>query len=148
VERLTISGSYGLLWNKVEQGVLFVALVPGSDAAASYSSQAQLYAINAAYQLSEQLDLSLALQQVRSLSRFEPAFKSLTVFGSSWDTGGVKEISQARTVESSLSARGDYRLSKNSSCSVDYSYRDYDNENAALFNGTVQTVMAYLTVKW
>jgi len=149
LERLTISGSYGLLWSKVEQGVLFSALVPGSDAAASYSSQAQLYAINAAYRLSEKLDLSLALQQVRSLSRFDPALKSFDVFGvASWDTAGVKEISQARTVENSLSARGDYRLSKNSSCSVDYSYRDYDNENAALFNGTVQTVMAYLAVKW
>lgn len=145
VDRLTISGSYGLLWSKVEQGVLFVTLVPGS-AAASYSSQAQLYAINAVYQLSEQLDLSLALQQVRSLSRFDPVFKTVTIPG--WDTAGVKEISEARTVESSLSARGDYHLSKNASFSVDYSYRDYDNENAAFFNGTVQTVMAYLTVKW
>ncbi len=147
VERLTISGSYGLLWNKVEQGVLFSSLVSGSDAAASYSSRAQLYAINAVYQLNDRLDLSLALQQVRSLSRFDPAFKAVTIIPG-WDTSGVKVISEARTVESSLSARGDYRLSKNSSCTVDYSYRDYDNENAAFFNGTVQTVMAYLTVKW
>ncbi len=147
VDRLTVSGSYGLLWNKVEQGVLFSSAVPGSDAATSYSNQAQLYALNGVYQLSEQLALSLALQQVRSLSRFDPTFKTVTLIPG-WDTAGVKEISQARTVESSISARGDYRLSDNSSCSVEYSYRDYDNENVAFFNGTVQTVMAYLAVKW
>lgn len=143
LDRLTITGSYGLLRNKTDQALLFDSS-SSDQAVTNYAAQAQVYSISSVYRLDERLDLSLALQQVRSFSEMEP--ESKTVGGV--DTSGIKEISRARTVESSVSARADYHLTRNISCALDYSYRDYDEKNSASSDGTVQTVMARLAAKW
>ncbi|KAF0216257.1 MAG: hypothetical protein FD174_3711 [Geobacteraceae bacterium] len=144
-ERFTITGSYSLLRSRIDQGVFFTVVNTGSRDATNYETQAQLVSINGLYHFDEKLDLSLALQQIRSFSEFEPAFIA-PVAGS--DTGGIKDISRIRTVESSLSARAGYHLTKNLNCALDYTFRDYDEKNSSLFDGTVQTVMAYLSAKW
>lgn len=145
LDRLTITGSYGLLRTVTDQQVLLSSITPGVLNAANFTSQAQIYGVNAAYHVDERLDLSLALQQVRAFSEFAPAS---AVVSAASDTSGVTDISRLKTVESSLSARADYHLSRNLSCSVDYTYRDYDDKTSSLFDGTVQTIMAYLSAKW
>jgi hypothetical protein len=145
VPRLTVTGSYGLLRNSTDQAVLFAGLSPASNVLTNFTSQAQIFSVNSVYRFSDRLDLSLALQQVRSFAEFAPAF---AVVGPNQDTAGIQEISQSKTVESSLATRVEYHLAKGYSCAVDYSFRDYDEQIQGLFNGTVQTVMAYVSKKW
>jgi hypothetical protein len=142
---LTISGSYGLLHNSTEQGVLFAGTHAGTTAPTNYTSQAQVYSLSAVYTPAEKLDLSLALQQVRSFSKFSPLGVD---FGLNGSTANIQGVSQTETVENSLSARGEYRLTKNFSCTLDYSYRDYDDKTQGLFSGTVHTVSAFVRAKW
>jgi hypothetical protein len=145
LQKLTVTGSYGLLWNKTDQAVLFAGLLPGSDALTNFTSQAQIFSVNSLYRVNELLDLSLALQQVRSFAEFDPTIIDL---GQNGNTASIKEISQSRTVESSLSARAEFHPAKNYSCALDYSYKKYDEKIQGLANGTVQTVMAYVSRKW
>lgn len=139
---LTFSGSFGLLRNKTDQGVLFSGVQPASNSLADYTSQAQVYSLSADYRFTEQLGFSIVLQQVRSSSQFAPAFAD-TGLGSD-----IQRISQTVTRENSLSARGEYSLTKNLSCMLDYSYRDYDDKSQGFFSGTVHAVSAYVRAKW
>jgi hypothetical protein len=144
VEKLTVTGSYSLLRSKTDQGVFFTVINAATRDASNYTSQAQIFSLSSVYHYNEKLDLSLALQQVRSFAEFDPVPLSV---GTS-DTGGIREISHAKTVESSLSARADYHLTKNLSCAFDYTFRDFDDKYSSLFDGTVQTAMVYLSAKW
>lgn len=143
-EKFTITGSYSLLRNRIDQGVFFTVVNTDSRDLTNYTTQAQLFSINGVYHIDEKLDLSLALQQVRSFSEFDPVFNTYTA----GDTSGIKDISRTKTVESSISARADYHLTKNLNCICDYTFKDYDEKNSTLFNGTVQAVMVYLSSKW
>ncbi len=144
LEKLTVTGSYSLLRSSTDQAVLFARATPGSNTLTNYTSQAQIYSVSALYHCDERLDLALALQQVRSFAEFDPQF--LTV--SSGDTSGIKEISRLMTVESTLSARADYRFARNLACALEYAFKDYDEKNTPLFNGSVNSVMLYLAAKW
>jgi hypothetical protein len=151
VEKLTISANYGFLRNSTDQAVMFSVVASGSEAVSNFTSQAQIVSLNAAYHYTEKLDLSLALQQIYSFSEFQPENKIFSVNPagiSTADTSGIKEISRLKTVESSISARGDYHLSRNLSCSLDYTLKDYNEKNSSLFDGTVHTVSAYVSTKW
>jgi hypothetical protein len=143
LEKLTVTGSYSLLRSSTDQAVLFVSTNSGSSTLTNYTSQAQIYAVNAVYHCDDRLDLALALQQVRSFAEFDPQPISSTL-----DTSGVKEISRLKTVESTLSARADYRFARNLSCALEYAFKDYDEKNTPLFNGSVNSVMLYLAAKW
>lgn len=152
-DRLTLSGSYSFLRAKIDQGVLLEVLAlapPAALGATNYTTQSQIYSLSGVYRYNEKLDLSVAVQQVRSFSDFAP---DLTIFSSGSDTSGIGAITRTETVESSLSARAEYQLMKHVSCTLDYSYRDYAEKspgpfNGSLFNGTVQTVMALVNTKW
>lgn len=145
LQGLTLTGSYGFIRNAVDQGVLFSGPLAGSNTLANYTTQAQIYAVNAAYHVDNRVDLSLALQQVRGVSDFDP---QLVALAGDMDTSGIRQISQLATVESSLSVRADYRLTRNYSCAVEYTFRDYDEKNSSLFDGRVNTVMLYMAGKW
>jgi hypothetical protein len=149
IKRLTLSGSYGLLRKSSDQEVLFAGIQSGSIAAANYTQQAQIFAVNGVYHHDERLDLSLGLQQVRSTADFDPSYISfITGTNSVNDTGDVRDITQLKTIESSLAARADYHLTSNVTCTLEYTFRDYDDKYQALFNGSVNTVTIYLAAKW
>jgi hypothetical protein len=145
LKNLTVTGSYGLLRSSSDEAVLFSSPVPASNILTNYTQQAQIYSVNSTYHLDETIDLSLGLQQVRSNAEFDPQLVSL---GPTANTFGIKQISQLKTVESSLSTRADYRLTRNFSCALEYSFRDYADKVSSLFNGSVNTVMLYLAGKW
>lgn len=149
LDKLTVTGSYGFLRSSADQAVLFtvvnLAANPAISDATNYTNQAQIYSLNFAYQMNERIDLSLLLQQVRSFAEFSPQF--LAVNGTT-NTAGIDAISRTKTVESALSLRAHYQLTKNLSCAVDYTYRDYDEKNSILFDGSVNSVIAYLSAKW
>lgn len=139
---LTVSGSYSFLRTSIDQGIMFSVISPALVDMSNYTSQAQVYAVSSVYRFDEKLSLSLALQQVRSLAEFDPQALATT------DVSGIKEISRLKTVESSLSARADYRLGAGITCSLDYTYRDYDEKGSSTLDGTVQTITVSLAGRW
>jgi hypothetical protein len=145
--KLTLGANYAFLLSRVDQPVLFTTVVSGSQAAADFSSRSHVYGVNASLALDEKLDLSLMLQQVRSASAFEP---ELVAFTASSSTSGIRDITRQQTVISSLSARGEYRFTRGLSSSLEYSVRDYDENNPAYstYNGTVHAVFANVAAKW
>ncbi|GFE58215.1 MtrB/PioB family outer membrane beta-barrel protein [Geobacter sp. AOG1] len=145
LDKLTMTASYSLLRWKTDQSVLFSATQPGSNGGTAYTNQSQIFSLNSVYRYNDKLDLSLALQQIHSRSDFDPLFLALSPTES---TLGIQDGSKVKTIESSVSARADYHVTKNVTCSVDYSYRDYDNRYASLYDGTVQIVTAQVSTKW
>ncbi len=145
LKNLTVTGSCGLLRSSSDEAVLFASFLPGSNVLTNYTQQTQFFAVNSMYHVDEKIDLSLGLQQVRSKAEFDPQFVS---FGPTANTAGIKQVSQLKTVESSLSTRADYRFTRNFSCALEYSFKDYDEKISSLFNGSVNTVMLYLAGKW
>lgn len=145
LERLTVSGGFGFLRTESDQAVLLSSTLPGSQVAANYTSQSQIYSLSSVYRLDDRLDLSLALQHVRSFSEFDPESKIVSATSS---TFGIKDISRLKTIENSISARAGYQLTKNFNCTLDYTYKDYDNKVSALYEGTVHVISALLKARW
>ena len=148
IERLTISGSYGFLRAKTDQGVLFQdqpTAPPAAFANTNYTTQAQIYSLTGVFHYNKKLDLSMSLQQIYSFSDLSPESSD---FANNGNTANIEQISNTKTVESSISFRAEYHFTKNFSSILDYSYRDYDEKIQRLFNGTVQSVSAYMSAKW
>jgi hypothetical protein len=146
-ESLTLSGNYAWLHTSVNQGVMFTGVGVPSTAGANFTTRSQVYGVNAAYEASQALNLSLALQQIRSKSAFSP--DELT-FSPGNSSAGIRDLTRQDTVISSASARGEYRFTPQFSAALQYSVQDYNEKNPVLqgYDGTVQTVVAYLTGKW
>lgn len=154
LERLTITTSYSFLQSDTDQTILFTTQSPGSLAAGNYRAAAHVYGIDTVYALSEQVDLSLAFQQVRSSSRFDVRPDSAyTVLDTSsgtlttFTTAGITALTRLDTTETGVSARADWRLGKHAGCALDYSFRLFDSGNP-LFDGAVHATMLTLTARW
>ncbi|MBI2355191.1 MAG: MtrB/PioB family outer membrane beta-barrel protein [Deltaproteobacteria bacterium] len=154
LERLTITASHSFLQSDIDQTILFTTQSPGSLAAGNYLATAHVYGIDAAYALSEQLDLSLAFQQVRSNSRFNVQPDSTyTVLDTSsgqlatFTTAGITGLTRLDTTETGIAARADWRVGKHVGCALDYSFRLFDSGNP-LFDGAVHATSLALTARW
>lgn len=147
--RLTVTASYAFLRSSVDQGVLLMSALGTNHTAADFSSEAHLYSLDSIYRLKDNWDLALLLQQINSFSRFHPAAMTVTsgatVIG---DTVGLAEYSRTRTVESTVSARSEYRFTENISGTLEYAFRDYRDKVDPRYTGTVQTYMVLLNAKW
>lgn len=148
IPKLTVGGNYSYMRTKVDQAVLFTTIFDGSEAASEFTSRSHVYGVNASYSYNEKLDLSLMLQQVRSDSVFTPEQTTFPVFPG--DTSGIQQISESDTVQTSLSARGEYRFNRVLSTSLEYTLRDYDEKKSAqsAYNGTAHVLLALLAAKW
>lgn len=148
VPKLTLGANYSFLHYKVKEPVLFTGVFTGSQADSQFYSRSHVYGVNATYSAGEKSELSLAAQQVRSTAAFSPTDATFTLIPGS--TAGVKQLNEQETVISSLSARGEYRFTSALSTSVEYTFRDYDENKSAYrsFNGTVHAIVASLAAKW
>lgn len=144
LESLMVSASVGYLRDHSDQSILLSRFLLGGYAGTEYSAEAQILSLNASYRFTERADLSLALQQVRSLSDFKP--DETTADGTS--TFLIRDVSRTKTIENSISARINYQLSRLISCGLDYTYHDYDNRLSSLYEGNVHQVTALVRVKW
>jgi hypothetical protein len=153
LERLTITTSYSFSQVNTDQSVLFANMSPASLAATNYRSTAHVYGIDAVYAVAEPLDILLGFQQVRSNSRFnvpDVAFTTLdttTNTTTSYSSAGITDLTRLDTVETGVTARADWRISKYTGCSVNYSFRNY-NSGDVLNDGSVHTTMVSLTSRW
>ena len=151
VERLTVTANYSYLETTTDQSVLFANIIsdPMPLVATNYRSSAHVYGIDLTYAVSEPLDISLGFQQVRSASRFDVPDRVFTLAGQTegFDTSGITGLTRLDAVETGVTARADWRISKNVGCSLDYCFRNYNSGNA-LFDGSVHATMLSLTSRW
>ena len=146
---LTVTASYAYLRNAIDQGVLLMSALGTTHTAGDFSSEAHLYSLDSVYRWSEKWDLGLLLQQISSSSRFLPGFMTIpsgaAVIG---DSAGLSEYSRTRTLESTVSARSEYRFTDNLSGTAEYTFREYRDKVDSRYTGTVQTYMVLLNAKW
>lgn len=145
--RVTVGANYAHLRSSIDQPVLFTGLGAGSEAGSDFTNHSHVYGVNGSYAATDALNLSLMLQQVWSRAVFRP---DDVAFSATSDTSGISDLSRQRSVISSLSARGEYRLTEAVSTILDYSVRDYDEENPyySWGNGTVHVILASVAGKW
>lgn len=152
LERLTITTSYSYLESDIDQTILFTNNPSAANTdpltATNYHASSHIYGIDAVYAATEQLDLSLAFQQVLSVSRFAAPSRTypLTVAGT-FDTTGITDLTRLDTTETGVSARADWRVTAMLGCVLDYSYRLYDSGNP-IYDGSVHTTMLSLKARW
>ncbi|WP_243373511.1 MtrB/PioB family outer membrane beta-barrel protein [Geotalea sp. SG265] len=144
-QKLTITANYGYLQYDTDQVVMFQISSDGNLAASDYKAVSHLYSLSSTYQFTEKADVSLTLQEVHSLSEFRPENKT---FSGGSSTSGISELSHSKTFETSFSARGNYRVTKNLVCSLEYMLQDYYDKFNSTFDGTVHSVTAYVSAKW
>ena len=146
---LTVTGSYSYLRNDIDQAVLFASSSTGSLAATNYRSTAHVIGVDAAYALSELLDVSLAFQQIRSFSRFNVQDFAFTdpANGTLYTSDGIRELTSLDTTETGVSARADWRITPQLGCSLDYTYKMYNSGNS-LYDGSVHATMVTLKARW
>ena len=146
---LTVTASYAYLRNAIDQGVLLMSALGTTHTAGDFSSEAHLYSLDSVYRWSEKWDLGLLLQQISSSSRFLPGFMTIpsgtAVIG---DSAGLSEYSRTRTLESTVSARSEYRFTDNLSGTAEYTFQEYRDKVDSRYTGTVQTYMVLLNAKW
>jgi len=154
VQRLTLTGNYSYLVAKSDQTMLLSELIttPNPQVVGSYRSTAHVYGIDAMYALNDALDLSVALQQVRSKSRFDLPFRSFTLVDSNGniilgDTVGISDLSKIDSTETGISTRMDLRITALIGCVLEYGYRRYDSGNPSI-DGSVHTTMLQLKARW
>lgn len=152
LERLTISTNYSYLESDVDQTILFTNNPSADNAdpltATNYHVSSHVYGIDAVYAAMEQLDLSLAFQQVLSVSRFAVPVRSYPLtFPGTFTTDGITDLTRLDTTESGVSARADWRATAILGCVLDYSFRLFDSGNP-IHDGSVHTTMLSLKAKW
>lgn len=151
VERLTITANYSYLETVTDQSMMFANIIVDPDplVATTYRSAAHVYGIDAVYAVAEPLDLSVGFQQVRSAARFDVPVRVFALAGvtGNFTTAGITSLTRLDTVETGVTARADWRISKHVGCSMNYSYRNY-NSGDALYDGSVHTTMVSLTSRW
>jgi len=153
LERLTISTSYSFLQSNVNQTLLLTNLSQNALLAANYRSSAHVYGVDAVYAATEQLDLSLAFQQIRSKARFDvpdnATFSTLNPPNppAVYSSAGITDLTRLDSTETAASARADWRITALLGCSLDYSFRRYES-GQVLFDGSVHSTMVTLKARW
>lgn len=151
LKRLTVSGNYSYLEAGGDQSLLLSNLIADSSplVTGTYRSAAHVYSVDAVYGVADPLDVSLALQQVRSRVRFDLPVRTFTLAGvpEAFDTSGISGLSRLDSTETGISARLDWRMTALLGCMLEYGYRQYDSGNPAI-DGSVHTTMLLLKGRW
>lgn len=152
LERFTITTSYSYLQSDTDQTILFTNNPSPANTdpltATNYRVSSHVYGVDAMYAATEQLDFSLAFQQVISESRFAVPSRSYPLtFPGIYTTDGITDLTRLDTTETGVSARADWRMTNILGCALDYSYRLY-NSGAPAYDGSVHTTMLSLKARW
>ncbi|MBI5485322.1 MAG: hypothetical protein HY888_12825 [Deltaproteobacteria bacterium] len=146
LERMTVTASYSFMQSEIDQTNLFSSLVPAIpvQTIGNYRAAAHVYSIDTVIALARMIDLSLGFQQTFSDSRFSASDNSLNATLSS---NGIGDKSRLSATETGITARSDWRVSRNLGCSLGYSFRMFDS-GQPIFDGTVHETLLSLTGRW
>lgn len=146
LERMTVTASYSFMQSEIDQANLFSSLVPAIpvQTISNYRATVHVYSIDTVLALARMIDLSLGFQQTFSDSRFSASDNSQNATLSS---NGIGDRSRLSATETGITARSDWRVSRNLGCSLGYSFRMFDS-GQPLLDGTVHETLLSLTGRW
>jgi len=159
--RLSAGVTYGYMRTRIRQDLLFGNDLGDSGAAppvaeyfipdelVEYSQRVQTVSANAAVRLTEELNLRIEGYHIRSYAEFSPDFfvgsPPLDLPASSAD---LKELSRLDIRQNGLSAGLDWIPVPTWTCSLLYTYNDYEDRESSTFDGTAQTYLVSAAKAW
>jgi hypothetical protein len=159
--RLSTGVNYGYLRTRIRQDLLFgndlgdSGVVPPVgvhsilDELVEYSQRVHTVSANAGLRVAENLNLRIEGYHIRSFAEFSPEFfvdsPPLDLPASSAD---LKELSRLDIRQNGLSAGLDWIPVPTWTCSLLYTYNDYEDRDSSTFDGTAQTYMVSAAKVW
>lgn len=150
VTRLVITTGYSCMAIEAQQAMLFSPATSNSLSTSNYSSIGHLYSIDAQLAATDQIDLALSLQQIRSRAVYHVDNRSFTITGPPLypaTTSGIGSYNRLVATESAIESRIDWRFSKMFSAALNYRFSAYRAEDA-IYNGNLHTTTITLTARW
>jgi hypothetical protein len=156
--RLMLGANYGYMRTRIRQDLLFgndlgnppaVADYHIEDEQVEYSQRVQTVSANASVRITEKLNLRVEGYHIRSYAEFSPDFfvgsPPLDLPASSAD---LKELSRLNIRQNGLSAGLDWTPVPTWTCSLLYTYNDYEDRDSSTFDGTAQTYLVSAAKAW
>lgn len=147
------SFNYGYLNSDIKQDMLFGNGPPAyaiEDEGVDYNQSVHTFSASMDWQFLEKLRCNLAGFYTQSKAKYSPGFSRFYAPSGIFDatSTGLEEISEVNLRQTGLKAGLTWQMQERLSCTVDYTYDDYEDRNSSVFDGTVQTYMANLAYAW
>jgi len=147
--------NYGYMRSRILQD-LFFGNDPDDynlvDKDVEYSQAVQTISAHINWQMTESLECRLEGIHVKSFGEYKPYFvddfPTNPYTGPDISSFGLRELTQVDLRQNGFkfSLNGD--VARNLGWSAGYTYDDYDDKNSNVFDGSVQTVLASLSLSW
>lgn len=119
------------------------------DELVEYSQRVHTVSANAALRVTEELNLRVEGYHIRSFAAFSPGFfVSAPPLDLPASSAGLKELSRLDIRQNGLRAGLDWRPTPVWTCSLRYTYDDYEDRDSSAFDGTAQTYMVSAARTW
>jgi len=156
--RLMLGANYGYMHTRIVQDLLFgndlgnppaVADYHIPDEQVDYHQRVHTVSANATVRLIETLNLRVEGYHIRSFAEYSPDFfvgaPPLDMPASSED---LKDLSRLDIRQNGLRAALDWNPGNAWTCSLLYTYDDYEDRDSSAFDGTAQTYMVSAARSW
>jgi hypothetical protein len=143
--RSSITASYAYFQNKVDQTVTFQDGVGAFslESGVPYADIAHIGSLALTYALLDRTNLTASASRSYSRGNF-----TLAGTGSVTNVGGIPELSNIKVVDSIYAAGIEMQFSRNVGSEIRYQYRKYDDQLDSSQDGTENTLLATLSMKW
>ncbi|MEJ2313785.1 MAG: hypothetical protein P8Y85_03210, partial [Nitrospirota bacterium] len=140
-EKLSLTGTYAYMRNKVKQGEIFGETAPLTVDDVRYRNQAHTVSISSSYSPLERLRLGAGISHTRSKGDFSP------------DPAGVASLSRLEVWETIYSASADYEISGGWDVAASYEFTDFDDrvenpQNPTFSDGQAHLLFVSLSKEW
>jgi outer membrane receptor protein involved in Fe transport len=143
--RSSITASYAYFQNKVDQSVTFQDGVGAFsiESGVPYADIAHVGSLALTYAPIDRMNLTASASRSYTRGNF-----TLAGTGSVTNVGGIAELSNMKVVDSLYAAGIEMQLSRNVGSEIRYQYRKYDDQLDSSQDGTENTLLATLSMKW
>ena len=143
--RSSITASYAYFQNKVDQTVTFQDGLGAFslESGVPYADIAHVGSLTLTYAPVDRMNLNASASRSYSRGNF-----TLAGTGSVTNVGGIPELSNMKIVDSVYAAGIEMQLSRNVGSEIRYQYRKYDDQLDSSQDGTENTLLATLSMKW
>ncbi len=143
--RSSITASYAYFQNKVNQTVTFQDGLGAFslESGVPYADIAHIGSLDLTYAPMDRINLTASASRSYSRGNFTLAGTSSVT-----NVGGIAELSNMKVVDSVYSAGIEMAFSRDIDSEVRYQYRKYDDKLDNTQDGTEQTLLATLSMKW
>jgi hypothetical protein len=144
-KRSSITASYAYFQNKVDQSITFQDGLGAFsiESGVPYADIAHVGSLALTYAPIDRMNLTASASRSYTRGNF-----TLAGTGSVTNVGGIPELSSMKVVDSIYAAGIEMQLSRNVGGEIRYQYRKYDDQLDSSQDGTENTLLATLSMKW